>query len=235
LDISLTCELTGSSDDPYTYFEESINSEEELFWDAKEKNNSQLLQSIAHKRFLSAFLFGDFGKAATHSKEASSFPTSKTPKIQLIYHYFYHGLMAFHLYRDGEGESYLKEGKDMLEKFIIWNKHSPKTFGNKVLLLEAEYLASLFNRNRALEKYDMSIKASRDSGFVQEEGLSNEFKGHYLASIVEIPEAKDCYRQAYKCYTQWGAIAKANQVKNDHKLDISREIDQNSHKHGRDW
>jgi len=236
LDFSLINELTGNSDDPYSYFDEDIHNEEELVLDGKERNNSHLLHFIARKRFFSSFLFGDFSKAAIYSKEASSFPTSRVPKIQLIHHYFYHGLMAFRLCRDGKGASYLKEGQEMLEFMTIWHEHSPRTFENKLYLLEAEYLAASCNRNASLQRFDLAIKSSRDNGFIQEQGLAHELKGHYLSSIIEIPQAKESYEKAYHCYIQWGANAKAERIRKDHNLEISRgDVEQNSLKHNRDW
>merc|ERR1712176_418130 len=88
------------------------------------------------------------------------------------------------------------------------------------------------NRNKSIEKYEASIRVARDNGFVHEMGIANEFMGHYLASIVELEESTECYKQAYKCYMQWGATAKAEKIQEDHNLDL--ETTNNTLKHSRD-
>ena len=141
------------------------------------------------------------------------------------------------MYRDGHGEEYLDKGKEMMDKFEAWQPHAPFTIDNKLLLLEAEYSASSFDRSAAIEKYEEAVKSARDNNFVNEQALALEFMGDYYSSIVEITEATVCYMQAYKCYMEWGALAKANKIKNDHNLVItlSGETDQNSLKHDRNW
>jgi len=173
----------GSADDPYSYFEGAILDEEELIQEAQVKNNNPQLQLIAFKQFQSAFHSGDYSEAALLYKDTLSFPTSKTQKIQLLFHYFYHGLTSFYLHRNGEGESHLDEGKTMLEKLTEWHKHSPSTFENKLFLLQAEYFASLCNRDTSIEKYEASIKAARDNGFVHEQGIAH---GKYSLSNLAL-------------------------------------------------
>lgn len=164
----------GNSKDPYSeYFEGAIKDEDELIIHARVKKNAQLLQSVAVKQFISAFHRGEMMQAIKLSKDAFSFPTARVLKIQLIYHCFYHGLVCYRLYRDGEGDDYLEEGKEMMQKVSTWHRTSPSTFENKLFLLEAEYFASLCNRNRAIEKFQASIKSARDNGFVHEQGLAN--------------------------------------------------------------
>lgn len=127
--------------------------------------------------------------AAFFSKEAFSFPMSKTPKIQLIFHYFYHGLTSFWLYRDGQGDSYLDEGKNVIKKMEVWRANSPCTFENKLFLLQAEHLASLSDKDASIEMYEMSIKTARDNGFLHEQGLGHELMGNYLSTVVQLSEA----------------------------------------------
>ena len=164
----------GKTDDnPYCHFEGAISNESELISEAKVKNNTQQLQSIALKRLLSAFHFGHYKDAEKFSKEAFSYPTAKTPKIQLIFHYFYHGLTSFWLYRDGQEESHLEEGKKAIEKFEMWNKNSQCTFENKLLLLKAEHLSCSSDSSQTKATFEKSIKSARDNGFLHEQGLGH--------------------------------------------------------------
>ena len=47
-------------------------------------------------------------------------------------------------------------------------------------------------------------------------GLAYEMYGKYLASICD--DAQEWFLKAHECYSQWGAIAKANQLRDDHGL-----------------
>ena len=173
LDISLTFELMGNSDvDRFSYFDGIIKDETELLIDAKAKNNTQHLQYITLKRFFHAFNFGNYKEASDLSKKALSFPTSKTLKIQFIFHCFYGGLTSFRMHRDEGGESHLDEAKEVLVKMDIWHRNAPSTFENKFALIEAEYRASLGDKDAAIKKYEASIKAARDNGFVHEQEMA---------------------------------------------------------------
>mmetsp|Transcript_14008 Transcript_14008/g.30499 ORF Transcript_14008/g.30499 Transcript_14008/m.30499 type:complete len:83 (+) Transcript_14008:347-595(+) len=82
----------------------------------------------------------------------------------------------------------------------------------------------------------MSIESARDNGFIHEQGLAQEFMGHYLSSIIELKEATKCYKNAYECYMQWGAVAKAKQIQKDYNLCFADgEFKGNSLKHSRDF
>ena len=47
-------------------------------------------------------------------------------------------------------------------------------------------------------------------------GLAYEMYGKFLASICD--DANKWFLKAHECYIQWGAIAKANQLWDDHDL-----------------
>ncbi len=62
-----------------------------------------------------------------------------------------------------------------------------------------------------------------------------ECMGKYLMAIVEVQEAEDCFLSAYRCYVQWGAIAKAKKLHTDWNLDSSTEsIKHHKIRHERD-
>ena len=105
---------------------------------------------------------------------ASALPSSKMPKVQLIYYTFYHGLIAFQRYRDGEGEKWLVAGKKVLDKMELWEKKNSKAiFENKLFLLESEHYACMCNIVASKESYELSAKSARDHGLVQEQGEYN--------------------------------------------------------------
>jgi len=45
--------------------------------------------------------------------------------------------------------------------------------------------------------------------------------GLYLSSIVEVEDAEVNFMNAHNCYMQWGAIAKAKKLWDEHNLGMS--------------
>lgn len=112
----------------------------------------------------------DYAEARKCSQAILALPHSKMPKINLVFHAFFMGLIAFQMYRDGEGEKHLDEGKKALEKMEVWSRCSTANFINKLLLLEAEHHASMCNIAAAKAAYEASVKSARDHGLVHEQG-----------------------------------------------------------------
>jgi len=214
--------LTGDkSSNPYAIFEGKICDKESLLADSQSKMHSQIAEAVHIHNFFLSFWMGDYVEAAKASDIAMSCPSAKMPKVKLIYHIFYRGIVAFNLHREGKGEKWLKEGNSMRDQVEIWVQNSKPIFENKLILLKAEHYASMFNVVSAIESYESSIKIARNNGYIHEQGLAHECMGKYLMSIVEVEDAERCFVRAHECYTQWGAKAKANKLWNDWNLGSS--------------
>ena len=70
------------------------------------------------------------------------------------------------------GDKWLDEGKEMLDQVEAWAENSKPIFENKLILLEAEYYASMCNVVAAKESYELAIKVARDNGYIHEQGLA---------------------------------------------------------------
>ena len=173
-------ELTGVKRNLFAYIGGAIQDENSLLARLKRLGTSGL-ESIYIRRFISAFWNGDYAKANEWYKEATALPSSKLPKVMLVHRTFYRGLIAFQLYRNGEGEEWLDEGKTVLNTMETWQQNGNKSiFENKLILLEAEQYASNCNIVAAKESYELSAKTARDYGLVHEQGLACE------VSLVQI-------------------------------------------------
>jgi len=154
---------------------------------------------------------------------ALEFPSSKIPKLELIYRTFFGALLIFRRYRDGEGEDLFTKGQTMLEKMRLWSNNSKAIFESKLLLLEAEEYAGSCNIVASKESYELSAKSARDHGLVHEQGLACELYGNYLYSICDLA-ASHWFQKAYTCYLQWGAVAKAEKMRKDLNLDLTESV-----------
>ena len=167
-------ELAGVKKNPFSFIGGAIQDENYLLAYAKQHGTTGL-ESMYSLRFFSAFWKGDYTIAIKWYKEATEQPSSKMLKLSLIYRTFYHGLIAYQLYRNGEGEEWLDEGKIVLDKVEIWRRNAHKSiFESKLILLEAEDYASNCNIVAAKESYELSAKTARDYGLVHEQGLACE-------------------------------------------------------------
>lgn len=232
VDFLLVEGLTGNNSHPFSAFEGTIQNEDFLLADCKYKKLNQAMEAIYTNRFISAFWNSNYAEANKWYQLAASLPSSKMPKIQLIYRTFYHGLMAFQMFRDGEGEEWLDKGKVALDKMEQWAKNSNVIFESKLYLLESEHYASMCNIVAAKESFELSAQTARDHGLIHEQGLAYECMGKFLSSVVDIGAPK-WLQKAHTCYMQWGATAKAKQLQKDHNLELPDESIRVSLKHDR--
>lgn len=172
---------------------------------------------------MSAFWAGNYTKAGEWLELASALPSSKTPKIQLIYRTFFSALLVFWRYRQGDGEECLAQGETILEKMKLWSNNSNAIFENKLLLIESEWYACSCNIVAAKESYVLSAKSARDHGLINEQGLAFELYGNFLSSIGDLA-ATQFYQKAHSCYIQWGALAKAKKLQKNLNLDLTESV-----------
>jgi len=233
LDHILLMRLMGKSGEP-------VYSKEDIRAFAKSANDIQLNYQIELNDFLLAF-WGreDYIVAEKHCRMAWSIPTSKTPQVLLIYHTFFRGLVAFQLYRTLGGGDRLKEGIETMDTVENWAQISNRVFESKWLLLKAEYTSTLEeNKGNAEELYKKSMKAAHDQGNIHELGLACELLGSFYLAHKCKADSISCYKRAYVCYSQWGALAVAETIAQAHNLDISKvmkEVQAENSKHSRPW
>ena len=218
IDVVLLENLIGKQSNAFSIFEGTIPTEDFILADAKAKQNIASIELIHTRRFLTSFWMGDYVKANEYGKSASSLPSSKMPKLWSIYRECYRGIIAFHLYLQGEGEEWFEQGKEILKKFEFWVTISKDVFESKLLLLQAEHSAVSCDVKKARKLFHASIMAAKDHGYIHEQGLAFERYGNFLESLVETTEASLCYKSAHVCYVQWGGLRIAEHVWNKYNL-----------------
>jgi tetratricopeptide (TPR) repeat protein len=213
--------LMGLPCDSFSIFDGMIPNENTLLADALQKNNTHVMISIYARRFLSSFWLDEYTEARKWARLALSNTKQLGPFIVKTLLFNAQGVIAFQMYRDGEGEKYFEEGEKMLKELEKWLGISERHFKNRYLLLRAEYYASTCQVKMAKQAYKESIQSSRNYGRIQDQALGNELLGRFLSSIVEVDEATECFRNAYNLYMLWGAVAKAKHLQEKHRLDLS--------------
>lgn len=135
-------------------------------------------------------------------------------QLKYVYFKFYHGIIAFRQYRNGEGEEWLDQGKDCLEKFKVWSSLSPTNFQSKLLILEAEYQASEANIFVAKTMFQSAARVARNNGLINDQALACKLYGQFLISIVEYQDAISWLNLSKSAFKDWGATHLQKQVEN---------------------
>jgi len=229
VDNFLLMELTGEKWDCGSALGCSISNLYDLCLDATKSKDFRLLYNA---RVISAIVLywnGYYEAAETYSHDAWDMPNSKMPGIFVLYHIFFHGLIAFQLYRRIGDEKRLSYGQEAIEKVENWAHTSMAVFENKLLLLKAEYLASINRSGQALQSYRDSIRLAKDHGNIHEQGLAHELLGNHINltndCLADSYDQYDHFRNAYVCYSQWGAKVVAQRVAKSHDLVISKSLE----------
>ena len=86
------------------------------------------------------------------------------------------------------------------------------TFAEAYLLQAEEQFCSR-NFEMAETLYDAAISSSKSHKFVNEEALANELAGNFFLETGRRNRSVHYFSQAFEKYNEWGAVAKANTLK----------------------
>ena len=153
------------------------------------------------------FLSGDYAEALAAADKAKALLWASAVRIQLLDYFYYTALTVAALYENATADEQT-EWHDLLtahrEQLREWAENYPPTFGDKHALVSAE-LARLEGRDLdAMRLYEEAIRAARENGFVQNEGLANELAAQfYLKRGIE-KVARSYLRDARYCLSALG-------------------------------
>jgi PAS domain S-box-containing protein len=161
------------------------------------------------------FLSGDYAEAAVAADKAKELLSGAFGQIQLLDYFYYTALTVAALYEKATVDEQT-EWRELLtthqEQLREWAGNYPPTFGDKHALVSAE-LARIENRDLdAMRLYEEAIRAARENGFVQNEGVANELAAQfYLKRGIE-RVSYSYLRDARYCFLRWGALGKVKQL-----------------------
>jgi PAS domain S-box-containing protein len=161
------------------------------------------------------FLSGNYAEALTAAGKAKPLLWASTGHVQLLDYFYYAALTVAALYEKASANEQtgwcglLTANREQLRE---WADNYPPTFGDKHALVSAE-LARIEGRDLdAMRLYEEAIRAARENGFVQNEGIANELAAQfYLKRGIE-KVAHSYLRDARYCFLRWGALGKVKQL-----------------------
>src|SRR5262245_23967022 len=97
-------------------------------------------------------------------------------------------------------------------RLALWAENCAENFAHRVALVGAE-MARLDGRELDAERlYEQAIRAAREQGFVQNEGLAYELAARFYTARGFEAFADLYLRRARHCYQRWGADGKVRQL-----------------------
>ena len=131
--------------------------------------------------------------------------------------HFYRGLLFLNEACAGRNRRRnLRKGKKVLALMRIWTGAGDINSIHMLHLLQAEQARSLGKIYRAKEIYPVAIKASQKIGRIQDLGIAHECAAEFSLQIGDMKRAAYHVEQAEKAFDEWGAGAKAKQLRDKH-------------------
>jgi PAS domain S-box-containing protein len=161
------------------------------------------------------FLSADYAEALAAAEKAKALLWASAVWIQLLDYFYYAALTVAACYENAAADEQ-REWRALLtahqEQLREWADSYPPTFGDKHALVSAE-LARIEGRELdAMRLYEEAIRAARENGFVQNEGLAHEVAARFYAARGFETIANAYLRNARYCYLRWGADGKVRQL-----------------------
>jgi PAS domain S-box-containing protein len=161
------------------------------------------------------FLSGDYAEALAAADKAKALLWASAVWIQLLDYFYYTALTVAALHENATADEQTGWRKLLTVhrgQLREWAENYPPTFGDKHALVSAE-LARIEGRDLdAMRLYEEAIRAARENGFVQNEGVANELAAQfYLKRGIE-KVAHFYLREARYCFLRWGALGKVKQL-----------------------
>jgi tetratricopeptide (TPR) repeat protein len=214
--VQLVLNLMGKSDNPLVLTGAAMNEEECLVAWRKTKNVQAEQRFYVCRMFL-AYYFDDLPTAEKmSSKLVGPMEFGYTPWIAP--RTMMQGMIAFALFKSTRRRRYRRRGLASMRKIESFLRGGNVNCHHMLLLLRAEH-ATIDGRKRddVQHAFGEAIIVSGRLGFLQNQALGNERAGVYFLEQKDTVWAATYLTRAYELYSQWGARAKALQLKDKFK------------------
>ena len=167
---------------------------------------------VLHYAGLQAFFRGEMETALDRLEAADALAWAAPAHIDTASCCFFLALARVRAAGAGPLPGRIAGMADARARFTAWAALNPETFSCKHLLLEAEAARLSGQLGPALLLYEQSANAAGAAGFIHDQALAHELAGQcYLDAGLTAP-AQGCLQAAARCYRQWGAHRKADEI-----------------------
>nr|WP_229685351.1 ATP-binding sensor histidine kinase [Pseudomonas asuensis] len=173
---------------------------------------------------MSAFYYGHMDYALRRFADAAPLAWSLPAHINLSDFHLFYALAQANPAAPGDTASKLQRLERHRERFVVWNSINPKTFRNRLFMVDG-LIAKLRGQYLvALHCFDQAGIAAAASGFVHEQALAHELMAEMCEASGLVTGANLHFRVARDCYRLWGALGKVKQLESTHSFLASEPI-----------
>ena len=167
------------------------------------------------RKLQARFYAGDYPQAVAAAEKARPLLEAVSGLFELADYHFYAALARAAASNSATSDERREDWAALAEhhrRLAFWEENCSENFADRAALIGAE-MARLDGRElEAARLYERAIRASREQGFVQNEGLAYELAARFYA-LRGFEAFADLYlRNARYCYQRWGADGKARQL-----------------------
>lgn len=166
-------------------------------------------------KLVARYFAGDYADAVAAADQADGLFWSRLYSVADAELYFYGALAAAAAYEGAveESKASLRKRLSTYEQQLrVWNESCPDNFMCRHALVVAEMARIDGRDHEAMTNYDKALRAAREGGFVQVEGLACELAGVFYQRRGFALLPATYLRQARTCYERWGAKGKVRQL-----------------------
>ncbi|MFM8922793.1 MAG: GAF domain-containing protein, partial [Microcystis panniformis] len=166
------------------------------------------------------YIFNDFVASLENSQHTEKYvAVTSGAALFKAEHNFYFSLSVLAHYpncdHNQQQESLNKVAKHQ-KNMAKWASHCQANFQHKYDLVEAEKARVLGQNWKAQEFYEKAIQGAKKYEFIHEEALAYERASEFYFTLGREEIGKFYLRNAYHCYTRWGAKAKVKQLEEEY-------------------
>ena len=206
--------MKGQSENPYVLSDEN-HDEATMLALYLEANNKNALFYLYVNKLILCYLFHAYPQALENAVMAESYLDGAVGLAHVPFFHFYDSLIRLALYPKAtkrEQRQYQLKVRANQKKLKKWAKHAPTNYGHKFYLVEAERARVFGQKQVAKEYYDQAIALASEHEYLNDEALANELAGQFYLTQGQNHFAYHYLQEAHYAYSQWGAIAKVNDL-----------------------
>lgn len=213
---------------------DSQQEEEKNIQEYVKCSNQWLLYTFYLNKTIVYYFFRDLAHAIDNTINTEKYIESIGSYLTAPQHNLYSSLSFLGHYQNcnlDQQKIILKQVEKNQQDLKRWADDCPENFKNKYDLVEAEKARILGQNWQAQELYEKAIQGAKKSEFIHEEAIAYERAAEFYLSLGREEIGKLYLRNAYHCYSLWGAKAKVEALESEYPqflMDINNRKDNQS-------
>jgi tetratricopeptide (TPR) repeat protein len=182
------------------------------------------LHLLIFKSFMCSF-YGNHELGAKLALERGDAYLKKNGSVLVMSDFFHQAISLFAMCRKTKKRKYIKRAKKITATIKSWAKKGNPNVNHFIMFLGAERAALNGKHKEARILYSQAISTASRTGFQQDAALGSERFGEFLLhDLGDKERAISQLKDAIRLYTNWGAIYKADTLRQRYSNLLSNEM-----------